>query len=442
MEFERHARSNRHDALVSLMPQFLLNSALFGARDRAASLLDAEPLQRTFLAWMQPGLAVDRDWAGLASLLSDQLKAAGRSTQAVAALGFLVAAGQADVAAEQAFGGGVEWVVGRHVVGSATSQTLAHPLVLLGLTVGTLARGDASAWQMLKEWYAGLRDQVSAPQGEAPPSWQSQLTDFIQQRLALEMAIVPRASRADLTVLAMARRGLAELELAGSDADTAAASVLDTLLRQDFPDAEEAALCVTAYDHLAATCEHPRLRAPELHDVALALARLQAALRRWTWEDAPKVSGGSARRWHIDHEYHFQNLLTAMFTPLFADLKDEEWLSSLGPKKPRADLVVPSLQLVIEVKFWRSNISPSAMISQIAEDVGLYRKKGSPYVHIVPVIWDDAGRAEQHAYFINGLNELQGVVHPTIVSRPASMVHEASLVQLGKARKSAARPQK
>jgi hypothetical protein len=424
------------------MSQFLLNAALSGARNRAASLLDAEPLQRTFLAWVQPGLAVDRDWAGLASLLSDQLKAAGRSTQAVAALGFLVAAGQTDVAAEQAFGGGVDWIVGRHVVGSATSQTLAHPLVLLGMTVGTLARGDASAWQMLKDWYVGLRDQFSAPRAETTPSWQSQLTDCVQQRLALDMAIMPCANQIDFAVLAMARHGLAKLELAGSDADAAAASVLGTLLQQEFADAEEAALCVTAYEHLAATCEHPRLRAPELHDVALALARLQAAMRRWTWEDTPKVPGGSARRWHIDHEYHFQNLLTAVFTPLFADLKDEEWLSSLGPKKPRADLVVPSLKLVIEVKFWRANVSASAMVSQIAEDVGLYRKKGSPYLHIVPVIWDDAGRAEQHAYLINGLDELHGVVHPTIVSRPASMVHETTPVSSGKVRQSAARPTK
>lgn len=424
------------------MSQLLLNAALSGARDRAASLLDAEPLQRTFLAWVQPGLAVDRDWVGLASRLSDQLKAAGRSTQAVAALGFLVAAGQTDEAAEQAFGGGVEWVVGRHVVGFATSQALAHPLVLLGMTVGTLARGDASAWQMLKDWYAELRDQISPPRGESTPSWQSQLADFVHQRLALEMTIVPCANQIDLTVLALSRRGLAKLELAGSDADAAAASALDTLLRQDFADAEEAAWCVTAYDHLAATCEHPRLQAPELHDVALALPRLQAAMRRWTWEDAPKVQGGSTRRWNIDHEYHFQNLLTAVFTPLFADLKDEEWLSSLGPKKPRADLVVPSLKLVIEVKFWRANVSASAMVSQIAEDVGLYMKKKSPYLHIVQVIWDDAGRAEQHAYLINGLNELQGVVHPTIVSRPASMILEASPVPSGKTRKSAARATK
>ncbi|MFP5476775.1 MAG: hypothetical protein ACLGJD_24310 [Gammaproteobacteria bacterium] len=424
------------------MSQFLLNAALSGARDRAASLLDAEPLQRTFLAWMQPGLAVNRDWAGLASLLSDQLKAAGRSTQAVAALGFLVAAGQTDVAAEQAFGGGVEWVVGRRVVESATSQTLAHPLVLLGITVGTLAKGDASAWQMLKDWYAGLTDQFSAPRGETTPNWQSQLADFVQQWLALDMATMLCADQSNLTVLAMARHGLAKLELAGSDADATAASMLDTLLRQDFGDAEEAALCVTAYEYLAATCEHPRLRAPDLHDVALALARLQAAMRRWTWEDAPKVPGGSARRWHIDHEYHFQNLLTAVFTPLFADLKDEEWLSSLGPKKPRADLVVPSLKLVIEVKFWRANVSASAMVSQIAEDVGLYRKKGSPYLHIVPVIWDDAGRAEQHAYLVSGLDDLQGVVHPTIVSRPASMVHQTTQVASGKVRKSAARATK
>jgi hypothetical protein len=241
---------------------------------------------------------------------------------------------------------------------------------------------------------------------------QESIASFVRLRLAMDMLTTPTVTEANKVLLALARRGVLKLEIGQSRAEAAANGVLEALLRPALVDAEDAAFALAAYEHLAATSEHPRLRAPELHDVAIALSRLQAALRRWTWEAAPKVNGGSARKWHVDHEYHFQNLLTAVFTALFSDLKDEEWLASLGPKKPRADLVVPSLKLVIEVKFWRAGVQASAMVSQIAEDIGLYRKKGSPYLHVVPVIWDDGARAEEHAYLIGGLSELEGVCIP------------------------------
>lgn len=409
------------------MTQILLDAALAGTRSRAQAMLDGEPLQQAFLAWLHPGLTYGRDWSGLATELAAQLKAAGRSAQAVAALGFLVGAGHHDDAATRdAFLGGMRWIMGRTVVGSASSVALVHPVLLLGMVVGTLACDDAAAWDALRHWHSSLSDQLGTPHDDSTPRWQLELGGFIRQRLTSDLSIAPALTTANKVALALARRGLLTLELEQAEAEAAATGVLGALLRLYFVDAEDFAFGLAAYEHLAATSEHPRLKTPELHDVALALSRLQAALRRWTWEDAPKVVGGTARKWHVDHEYHFQNLLTAVFIPLFSDLKDEEWLASLGPKKPRADLVVPSLKLVIEVKFWRGGVQASAMVSQIAEDVGLYRKRGSPYLHIVPVIWDDGARIEQHAHLISGLNDLEGVLHPTIVSRPAAMVGDDS----------------
>lgn len=409
------------------MTQILLDAALASTRARARTMLDGEPLQRAFLAWLHPEVASSRDWNGLAADLAGQLKSAGRSAQAVAALGFLIGAGKCDTASREAFLGGMRWIVGRTVAGSASSMALQHPMLLLGMMVGTRACDDTTAWDALRDWYASLSAQVSAPCDDSTPHWQLELAGFVRQGLAVALPITPTLTEPNQVLLALARRGVLTLELGQPGAEAAATGVLEALRRPPFVDAEDAAFVLAAYEHLAATSEHPRLRAPELHDVALALSRLQAALRRWTWEDAPKVTGGTARKWHIDHEYHVQNLLTAVFTALFADLKDEEWLASLGPKKPRADLVVPSLNLVIEVKFWRAGVQASAMVSQIAEDVGLYRKKGSPYLHVVPVIWDDGARAEQHAHLIGGLSELEGVLHPTIVSRPASMTDNKAL---------------
>lgn len=46
-------------------------------------------------------------------------------------------------------------------------------------------------------------------------------------------------------------------------------------------------------------------------DVVTVLQRVSAGLDQWTWEDQPRVRNGTARQWHVDHEYHVQNLLWA-----------------------------------------------------------------------------------------------------------------------------------
>lgn len=405
------------------MPQLLLDAALAGTCSRAKAMLGGEPLQQAFLAWLHPALTLEKDWQDTAAELATTLKSAGRSVQAVAALGFLVGAGQDRH--QDDFLAGARWLVGRNVAGSASAGALLQPMLLLGILVGCLSCGDAAVWSSLRAWHANLSDQSAVPQGDAIRRWPQDLAMLVRLRLNSEMTDLPSIAVANPVLLALARRGLLKAELVESEEQSVTSEVLNTLLRPDSLDPELAAFVLAAYEYLSSTVEHPRLRAPELSDVALALSRLQAALRRWTWEDAPKVVGGTARKWHIDHEYHFQNLLTAVFTALFTDLKDEEWLSSIGPKKPRADLVVPSLQLVIEVKFWRVGTSAAKMVSEIAEDCSLYRKKNSPYLHVVPVIWDNGARTEEHAYLARGLEELPGVLYPTIVSRPAAMVDTA-----------------
>jgi hypothetical protein len=145
-------------------------------------------------------------------------------------------------------------------------------------------------------------------------------------------------------------------------------------------------------------------------------------LRRWTWDEQKKTPNSTAQKWAVENEYHFQNLLCAVLAPVLPDLRDEEWLASVGQKKPRADLVVPSLHLVIEVKYWRNNSTPQDLISQIAEDVSLYLKRGSPYRKVLPIIWDQGRRTEQYDLLIAGLSEIRDVVSPVVIAQPAFMI--------------------
>ena len=53
------------------------------------------------------------------------------------------------------------------------------------------------------------------------------------------------------------------------------------------------------------------------------------------------------------NEYHVQSLLMLLLRPIFPDLKDEESVPSVGHAHPRVDFIIPSMRLVIEVKFIR-----------------------------------------------------------------------------------------
>src|SRR5208282_25921 len=100
------------------------------------------------------------------------------------------------------------------------------------------------------------------------------------------------------------------------------------------------------------------------------------------------------------------------------DLKDEEYFASLGQKQPRTDLFVPSLKLIVEVKFLRANDKITKIIDEIGSDASLYLKEGTDYSGIVAFIWDDSRRTEEHALLRNGLREIRGILDAVIVPRP------------------------
>ena len=146
-----------------------------------------------------------------------------------------------------------------------------------------------------------------------------------------------------------------------------------------------------------------------------------AGLRRWAWEEKPRIKGGEARKWHVDHEYHVQDLLYFLLAPVFHDLKDEEYFPSLGQKQPRTDLFIPSMKLIIEVKFLRQTDKVSKIIDEVGSDASLYLTKGADYSGIIIFVWDESRRTEEHALLRKGLCEIRGVLDAVLVPSPGRM---------------------
>jgi len=158
-----------------------------------------------------------------------------------------------------------------------------------------------------------------------------------------------------------------------------------------------------------------------VEDVSTLLSGVEPGLRRWVFEDKARTSNSTKQQWDIQNEYHVQSLLWSMLRPVFPDLKDEEYLKSIGYKHPRVDLALPSLRTIIEVKFLRKSTqySLAKITEEIAADASLYMV-GKDYDQMIVFIWDNSASAQHHQSLIDGLKEISGIKDVIMVSRPGS----------------------
>jgi len=160
-----------------------------------------------------------------------------------------------------------------------------------------------------------------------------------------------------------------------------------------------------------------------LDDLLGFLERIPVGLKRWTWEDAGRTKGAEPVRWHVENEYHVQNLLYVMLAPVFTDLADEMYLQPVGQKTPRVDIYLPSLHTIIEVKFRKdARRTFQTFIGEIAEDASLYHSdENYRDARIVSFLWDRTRATQEHAKFKEGVMKIGGIDGCVVISAPSTM---------------------
>lgn len=330
-------------------------------------------------------------------------RGAERSYRDVAVLGFAAATFGSNeaVLSDQA-----QWLAGTktHVAG-APIGIVEDRVALLGAALAV--RGDPSAG--LVEW---LKPLVAASPHDS--ALDTELVRAAASTLGLPVVGAAVLSEA---ALVFARLGLVPL------AEVDSASIVDSILRGALAtEPRGAVLQLAAIAEIREHLPSVNFARASIADVVTVLQRVSAGLDQWTWEDQPRVRNGTARQWHVDHEYHVQNLLWAILRPAFPDLRREEYTDPLGPLHPRLDLGVPSLRLIIEVKFWRDSASAAQMVEQIASDSSVYfNSQARRYDSLVPLVWDNARRTERHDDLLRGLRSLPHVFDAVVISRPGKM---------------------
>jgi hypothetical protein len=178
--------------------------------------------------------------------------------------------------------------------------------------------------------------------------------------------------------------------------------LLESLLSEPIPsagDLEKAAVALRSLDLLVKQAAQSLVTSAS--DVVRLLENTQAAMKRWVWEEAARRKGADPARWLIDNEYHVQSFLWAMLYPIFgADLRDEEYLMGYGLKQPRADLVIVSLKLIIEVKFARERRDFGEIEEQVSGDLGLYFEDPERFDRLIVYVYDDCDTQHPEQYDI------------------------------------------
>jgi hypothetical protein len=346
-------------------------------------------------------------------------KGASRTFREVAVLGYALASGRNEPLVTAAFAAGLQQLAGRDFsIAGMHAPVCDDCLALLGLALGFNA---FAADSKLKTWLTEAC-RIGATRQNV-----GRCDEAITQLATEIISGVPSTSLPYPSLLLASRsRGLLPSD---GFPDSTALEFLKAFPAETIRTDEQAVLSLSALEWLLQAAPTIDLRSPSIQAVLEILGRTNASLHRWVFEQQAKTKGALPRQWHIDNEYHVQSLLWAVLAPVFPDLKEEEWLASIGQKKPRADLSLSGLRLIIEVKFWRVGTKVQDLIEEVAADNSLYLANGSPYTSIIVFIWDDTASTDQYHVLAQGLRTLSGVIDVVIQSRPSRFGVSASVAK-------------
>jgi hypothetical protein len=407
---------------MSKVQEILLNDARAVMENSVASSAGTHPLDDVFAYWLAPG-CIDREVVLAAMSKAAVATGAQRTYQEVAILGY--ATQITDLVGEYAasLNTGLELVSGREpIVGGVPMGFVVDGVAMLGLAIGAARSNSAGCTKdKIAAWIERCRIALGAT---AVPDWQRTLIFAAAKMCGCAVTGESAMELDGFDVRVMLRaKGILETD---DNAEADELRLIATLRSQgsDSLPRTRAAMRLFCLNYIRTKTPTVALNRLTVSDVGDILRRIGPALRKWTWEDKPRTTrkGAEARKWHVENEYHVQNLLWLILAPLFPDLQDEEYTPKVGTLQPRADIPIPSLRLIVEVKFWRAEASSQEMIRQIAQDNSLYLVDGSRYDKIIAFIWDNAGRSEQHDLLIQGFLQLGHVVDAVIVSRPSMMI--------------------
>lgn len=148
----------------------------------------------------------------------------------------------------------------------------------------------------------------------------------------------------------------------------------------------------------------------DINHVSKILGNFESAMKRWVWTENKK--------WNIENEYDVQSILWLILRSVFDDTVYEDPTPKFGRGSSKVDVRIPSLNVVIEVKFVRDGTKFERIENEIKVDsIDYFQSAG--YKNIIVFIYDNTSSVQEHADTINALKKLENIKDVIIVSKPS-----------------------
>ena len=234
----------------------------------------------------------------------------------------------------ESFSSELEWMAGRsfRLPNGNMAPFFSDAPALLGLALGAQHGANEAAKEKIGQWLNGMLAECRQRRG---------INEWELCFLAATHHIcggddkqnkLPQSPQAAASCIAL--RHCKALPCAAGQSLEGEESVLRWLQSAELKEVRDtqATILAASYDWIIRATPSISIERATVAEVVKVLKGIQASLHRWTWEDKAKTPNSQARQWHIDHEYHVQNLLWIVLKPLFADLVDEFYPSLLAKR--------------------------------------------------------------------------------------------------------------
>ena len=288
--------------------------------------------------------------------------------------------------------------------------------------IGLAAQAVAAGLPGFSEWLSGVLDDDRLQPSDR---FQVLLREHVRSLLTGQMAAVHAQQGDDVSVIAlcywMTSAGTAPPP-GPSEHRELQKRIASEALRTDpaqLPVSRAALIYRAVTAVLDASIEQVLLSRSHLVTV---LSRFEAAMRRWRCDDS---SMKQPIRWPVTAEREVQDILWLMLRPVFEDLVEEETLPRLGHSTYRADFGIPSLGILIEVKYARKSSDFKEIEKQVLEDSVAYLNGVTAYREIVVFIYDESASVQEHDTTASALRGIDRISDVVIVSRPSQLARPA-----------------
>ena len=423
----RDARPHRKNAVVPVSEvSGLLLADTRAALQRALVRRPQSDPAIVFAYWMLMR-AGDEPEARQVATAAAQRTGAQMDFQTVAALGFAREAGLLGPEVSATQKQGLERLAGRSpVVDEIPMPFCSDAVGLLGVALGARSLAVSGISSQIAVWLSKFLPDIYRLDGT--DSWQRSVFQGCSHVLGNKVTLPTSGfDQAEDALVSLAAKNILPHPV-GAQAEKDETAALKLILSQGVVELsfERAAVRLAALEYVVRAAPAVVPARISAKDLVRLLERIPAGLRKWTWEMKPRTANAPVRQWHIDNEYHVQNLLWVILAPIFPDLDDEQYLAKVGQKSPRADLHIPSMKLIIEAKFLRPEDSMQKIIDEISSDTGLYSAMGNDCAGIIPIIWDDSARSHEHDYLRQGLKKLPKIIDAIVIPRPGWITADQS----------------